>query len=131
VDRIQSATPVAGSFHPPTNERSNDMFTRVVELNGKPGKSNELTNTFNEKILPILQKQRGFQDEIVLLSDTDPDRALGISFWDTKEDAELYHREQFPKIQDAIRHLLNGEPVVRTFNVLSYVGKKIGVRKAA
>lgn len=107
------------------------MFTRVVELNGKPGKSDELTKTFNDQILPILQKQRGFQDEIVLLSDTDPDRALGISFWDTKEDAELYHREQFPKIQDAIRHLLNGEPVVRTFNVLSYVGKKIGARKAA
>ena len=74
---------------------------------------------------------RGFQDEIVLLSDTEPDRALGISFWDTKEDAELYHREQFPKIQDSIRHLLDGEPIVRTFNVLSYVGKKIGVRKAA
>ena len=107
------------------------MFTRVVELNGKPGKSKELTKTFNEKILPILQKQRGFQDEIVLLSDTDPDRALGISFWDTKEDAELYHREQFPKIQDSIRHLLDDEPVVRTFNVLSYVGKKIGVSKAA
>jgi heme-degrading monooxygenase HmoA len=107
------------------------MFTRVVELNGKPGKSNELETTFNEKILPILQKQRGFQDEIVLLSETDPDRALGISFWDTKEDAELYHREQFPKIQDSIRHLLNEEPKVRTFNVLSYVGKKIGVRKAA
>jgi heme-degrading monooxygenase HmoA len=107
------------------------MFTRVVELNGKPGKSKELTNTFNEKILPILQKQRGFQDEIVLLSDTDPDRALGISFWDTKEDAEQYHREHFPEIQDSIRHLLDGEPVVRTFNVLSYVGKKIGVSKAA
>jgi heme-degrading monooxygenase HmoA len=63
------------------------MFTRVVELKGKPGKSKELTNTFTEKVLPILQKQRGFQDEILLLSDTDPDRALGISFWDTKEDA--------------------------------------------
>ena len=107
------------------------MFTRVVELNGKPGKSEQLTNTFNEKILPILEKQPGFQDEIVLLSDTDSDRALGISFWDTQEDAELYHREQFQKIQDSIRHLLSGEPIVRTFNVLSYVGKKIGVKKAA
>ena len=29
------------------------MFTRVLELNAKPGKSKELTNTFNEKILAI------------------------------------------------------------------------------
>ena len=107
------------------------MFTRVVELNGKPGKSNDLETTFNEKILPILQKQRGFQDEIVLLSDADPDRALGISFWDTKEDAERYQREQFPTIHDSIRHLLEGEPIVRTFNVLSYFGKEIGTEKAA
>jgi hypothetical protein len=54
-----------------------------------------------------------------------------ISFWDSKEDAERYHREQFRKIHDSIRHVLDAEPVVRTFNVHSYVGKKIGVAKAA
>ena len=107
------------------------MFTRVVELTSKRGKSKELANTLNEKVIPILQKQRGFQDEIVLVSDTEPDRVLGISFWDNQGDAELYHRGQFPKIQDSVRHLLEGEPVVRTFNVHSYVGQKIGAGKAA
>ena len=68
------------------------MFTRVVELTSKPGKSKELTNTLNEKVIPILQKQRGFQDEIVLVSDTEPDRVIGISFWDNQGVAELYHR---------------------------------------
>jgi heme-degrading monooxygenase HmoA len=121
----------AGSFHPLTKERSKDMFTRVVELTSKLGKSKELTNTLNEKVIPILQKQRGFQDEIVLVSDTEPDRVLGISFWDNQGDAELYHREQFPKIQDSVRHLLEAEPVVRTFNVHSYVGQKIAAHKAA
>jgi heme-degrading monooxygenase HmoA len=107
------------------------MFTRVVEVTSKSGKARELTNTINEKALPILKKQRGFTDEIVLVSDTEPDRVLSISFWNTKEDAELYHREQFSKIQDSIRHLLEGEPQIRTFNVHTYVGHKVGAEKAA
>ena len=107
------------------------MFTRVVELTSKAGKSKELANTINEKAIPILKKQRGFQDEIVLISDTEPNRILGISFWDTREDAEQYHREQFPTIQDSVRHLLESAPVVQTFNVHTYIGQKIAADKAA
>ena len=122
----------AHDFLSPSNhKRSNNMFTRVVELTSKSGKSKELANTINEKAVPILRKQRGFQDEIVLVSDIDPDRVVGISFWDSREDAERYNREQFPTIQDSVRHLLESEPVVRTFNVHTYIGQKIAAHKAA
>jgi heme-degrading monooxygenase HmoA len=107
------------------------MFTRVVELKSKSGKSKELTDTLNEKVVPILKKQRGFVDEIALVSETEPDRLIGISFWDSREDAELYRREQFPKIHDSVRHLLEAEPVVRTFNVHPYPGQKIAAQRAA
>ena len=107
------------------------MFTRVVEVKSKAGKAKELTNTVNEKVLPILKKQHGFVDEIVLISDKETDRVLAISFWNTREDAELYHREQFAKIQESVRHLLEGEPLVRTFNVETYIGQKIAAHKAA
>jgi quinol monooxygenase YgiN len=107
------------------------MFTRVVEIKSKAGKSKELTNTVNEKVLPILKKQRGFVDEIVLISDKENDRVLAISFWNNSEDAELYHREHFPQVRDSVRHLLDGEPLVRTFNVETYVGQKIAAHKAA
>jgi heme-degrading monooxygenase HmoA len=62
-------------------------------------------------VLPILKKQHGFVDEIVLISDKETDRIMAISFWNTREDAELYHREQFAKIQESVRHLLEGEPL--------------------
>src|SRR5438552_3138609 len=42
------------------------MFTRVVELISESGKAKELANTINEKVVPILKKQRGFVDETVL-----------------------------------------------------------------
>ncbi|PYV65756.1 MAG: hypothetical protein DMG97_31395 [Acidobacteria bacterium] len=107
------------------------MFTRVVEIKSKSGKSKELTNAINEKVLPILKKQHGFVDEIVLVPDKETDRVLGISFWNTREDAELYHREHFPQVQDSVRHLLEGDPLVRTFNVETYIGQKIAAHKAA
>src|SRR5215469_15700655 len=118
-------------FHLLTTKRRTNMFTRVVELTSKSGKSKELSNMINEKAIPILKQQRGFQDEIVLVSDTEPDRILGVSFWDTREDAERYHREQFATIKASVRHLLESEPVVRTFNVHTYIGQKIAAHKAA
>jgi heme-degrading monooxygenase HmoA len=68
------------------------MFTRIVELTTKPGKNKQLSDTINDKVLPILKKQKGFVDETVLVSDKDDNRVLGLSFWNTKEDAEQYHR---------------------------------------
>ena len=107
------------------------MFTRVVELTSKSGKSKELANTINEKAVPILKKQRGFVDETVLLSDTEPTRVLGLSFWNSKEDADQYHREQYPKIHEMLRPLLETEPTIRTFEVHTSTTHRIAAGKAA
>jgi len=107
------------------------MFTRVVELTSESGKAKELANTINEKVVPILKKQRGFVDETVLVSDTEPTRVLGLSFWNSKEDAERYHREQYPKIHEIFKHLLETEPVIRTFEVHTSTTHKIAPGKAA
>ena len=107
------------------------MLTRVVELTSKFGKSKELADTIDEKALPILEKQRGFVDEMVLVSDVEPNRIVGISFWNSKADAEQYHREQFPKIHDLVRHLLETDPVVRTFDVHTSTTHRIEAGKAA
>ena len=107
------------------------MFTRIVEITGKSGKVNELTHMIHEKFLPILKKQTGFVDETVLTSDTNPNRILGISFWKTKEDAERYRREEYPKVSELLLPLVEGAPIVRTFDVQSSTSHKIAARKAA
>ena len=107
------------------------MFTRVVEITTKPGKNQQLGDTINEKVLSILKKQKGFVDEIVLISDKDDNRVLGLSFWDTREDAEQYHRAEYAKVQEIVRPLLDGEPVVRTFDVHTSTSHKIAAHKAA
>src|SRR5215469_13197567 len=115
----------------PNHERSANMFTRVVELTSKPSKAKELSDTINEKVVPILKKQRGFVDETVLVSDNDPTQVLGLSFWNRKEDAERYHREQYPEIHEMLKHLLETEPVIRTFDVHTSTPHRIVAGKAA
>ena len=107
------------------------MFTRVVELTSKPRKSRELSSLINDKIVPILKKQAGFVDEIVLVSDADSDRVLALSFWKTREDAERYQREQYNSVRETMQSVLEAEPVVRTFEVHTSTGHKIVSGKAA
>jgi quinol monooxygenase YgiN len=93
------------------------MFTRVVEMQCKGGKRDELMRAASEKIMPILKRQQGFQDEIALVSSSDPNRVLALSFWTRREDAERYHRDQFAQIREMLRPLCEGEPVVSTYDV--------------
>jgi len=107
------------------------MYTRVVEITSKSGKARELCNTVDDKALPILKKQAGFVDEMVTVSDTEPNKILALSFWKSREDAQRYEREQFDNVQKTIQHLLEGAPVVRTFDVHTSTLHKLTAEKAA
>lgn len=107
------------------------MFTRIVEITTKSGKAQEMATAIREKVLPILQKQNGFVDETVLVPDNEPNRVLAMSFWNRQEDAQRYHDTQYTNVRNAVQHLMEGEPQVRTFNVHSSTIHKIATGKAA
>ncbi len=107
------------------------MFTRVVALKAKQGKTRELSSAASEKVLPILRKQQGFQDEIVLVSNSDPNQLLALSFWNSREDAERYHREQFSQVTEMIRNFCDGDPHVSTYDVNTSTVHHITSGKAA
>ena len=107
------------------------MFTRVVEITSKSGKARELCNTIDDKVLPILKRQAGFVDETVIVSDTEPNRILALSFWNTREDAQRYERDQFDTVKKSVQHLMETTPVVRTFDVHTSTAHKLTAEKAA
>lgn len=107
------------------------MFARVVDLNCKPGKIEELRARLDQDVLPILRKQKGFVDELVLNSDRETGHVLAISLWTTRDDAERYQREQYEKIAEILRPGLSGEPRVNTFNVDLSTPHKITAKVAA
>ena len=63
------------------------MFTRNVTMHLKPNRVKQYTDTLENKVIPLLRKQKGFKDEISFVNRTGTE-ATGISIWDTKEDAE-------------------------------------------
>lgn len=107
------------------------MFTRMVELNCKPGKTKELSNLVQDKVIPLLRRQTGFVDEITISSETEPSRMLALSFWNTREDADRYQRNEYQKINDMIQHLVETSPTVKTFNVENSTTHKLAAGKAA
>jgi quinol monooxygenase YgiN len=64
------------------------MFARVVECQSKAGRSEQIGNGLENDVLPILQKQLGFVDFLMLSDTTNPARLVCISFWTSREDAE-------------------------------------------
>jgi hypothetical protein len=67
----------------------------------------------------------------VIVSDTEPDRVLALSFLRTREGAQRYERKQFDAVQKAIQHLLEAAPEVSTFNVHTSTAHKAAAEKAA
>jgi len=76
----------------------------------------EFTRTLEKEIIPLLRKQKGFQDEINLVSQ-ERNEAVAISLWDKKESAEAYNREQYPEVLKTLSKTVEGVPRVETFEV--------------
>ena len=92
------------------------MYSRHVSCNMKSIKREELTKLFDREILPLLQKQNGFNDEIAFV-DQDGKQVLAISLWDSKESADTYSRETYPQVLKTLARVIEGTPQVRGYEV--------------
>ena len=92
------------------------MFARSVTIRLRPNSVGEFNRTMEKDILPLLQKQRGFRDEISLVA-SNGSEAVGISLWDQREDAEAYNRAAYPEVQKFVAKVSEGNPQVQTYDV--------------
>jgi heme-degrading monooxygenase HmoA len=107
------------------------MHTLLIEGRVKPGKKSEFITIWNREILPTLKKQPGFVDEILLFGTAETESGVGIGLFKTREDAERYHREVFPRLANTVQHLMTGPPTVRQFNVEASETFRIAAKAAA
>ena len=103
------------------------MFARSVTIRLKPNGVAEFNKTLEKEILPLLQKQRGFRDEITLVAPNGAE-AVGISLWDQKEDAEAYNRATYPEVQRLLSKVSEGAPQVLTYEVATSTIHKVAAR---
>ena len=94
------------------------MFAHNVSFRLKSDRTDEFNKVFDTDILPLLRKQKGFQDEIALVAPGGED-AVGISLWDTKENAETYARGAYAGVLKTLQPMIQGEPRVQTYEVTS------------
>ena len=92
------------------------MFARSVTMRLKPNTVSEFNKTLEKEIMPLLQKQKGFRDELTLVS-SNGSEVLGISLWDQKQDAEAYNRAAYPDVQKILSKVIEGTPQVQTYEV--------------
>jgi quinol monooxygenase YgiN len=92
------------------------MYSRHVTCQLKPITREELTQLFDREILPVLQKQNGFNEEITFV-DPDGKQVLAISMWESKASADTYSRETYPQVLKSLARLVEGTPQVRGFEV--------------
>lgn len=92
------------------------MVARRVSMHLKPNSAAELTRRFDKDIIPLLRKQKGFQDEITFITTGGKD-AFGISLWDRTEDAEAYSRGTYPEVAKLLATIVEGTPLIETYEV--------------
>ncbi len=90
------------------------MFARQVMLQLRPNVANEFPVAFEKEILPLLRRQKGFLDELVLIT-PEKREVVAISLWETKEHAEAYNRELYPQVEKIVAKFIEGFPVVKKF----------------
>ena len=94
------------------------MFARKISLNLKPNMNTDFTRKLETEIVPVLRKQKGFQEQFFgVLPNTN--EAISISLWDQKENAENYNRTTYPELMKLLTPMVEGTPTVHSFEVHS------------
>ena len=106
------------------------MFARIVSIHLKPNSATEFAQLIEKEALPLLRKQKGFQDEMTFVVPGGAE-AVGISLWDQKDNADAYSRDTYPGVLKALGKVVEGTPQVRIYEVCNSTFHKIAARAAA
>jgi|SRR3954462_14472820 hypothetical protein len=94
------------------------MYAREISTRLKPSMLNDFNKTFEQEILPMLRKQKGFKDEITFFA-PDSNELIAISLWDNKESADAYNTASYPEVLKLLSKTFDSTPKVRTSEVIS------------
>lgn len=100
------------------------MFARSVSIRLKPNSVGQFTQIIEQDAIPLLRKQKGFQDEITLVAPNGTD-VVAISLWHQKENADAYSRDAYPALLKTLGRVVEGTPQVQTYEVVNSTSHKI------
>ena len=100
------------------------MYTRNVRIKLRDNCASEFKRILQEEIIPLLRKQKGFQDEIFFVA---PERneAIAISFWAKQIDAEAYNHVAYLDVLKLLSKVVEQMPIVETFEFTNSASREI------
>jgi heme-degrading monooxygenase HmoA len=113
TDGSRAATYIAASTHP---SKGSNMFTRIVSMTLKPNVAPQFSQLLEQKLVPALRKEPGFQDEVVFVVAGGPE-VVAISVWKTREDLENYARGGYRNVLGMLETLIEKEPRVEVYQL--------------
>jgi hypothetical protein len=93
------------------------MYVRNVSFRLKSNMQADYTRTFENQVLPLLRKQKGFRDEILLSNPGNQD-AVSISLWESRYAADDYNTNIYPQVLKTLANVIDGTPRVQTFETV-------------
>ena len=105
------------------------MFARKVTMNLKPNSVPEFTRRLEKEVIPLLQKQAGFRDELTIVA-TGGTEVLAISLWDRPENAEAYNSVTYPEVVKILSRVVDGTPHIQGCEVSNSTFHKIAAAAA-
>ena len=102
------------------------MFARNVSFHLKSNTLSDYTRTFENDVLPLLRKQKGFKDELTLSNPGSQD-VIAISLWENKANAEAYNTNTYPEVLRTLARMIDGTPRVQTFETVTSTYHNVAV----
>ena len=93
------------------------MYARNVSFRLKSNMQSDYTRTFENQILPLLRKQKGFKEEISLCNTGSAD-AVSISLWESKSNADDYNTNTYPEVLKTLAKIIDGTARVHTYETV-------------
>src|ERR1700739_3388303 len=128
--RISELTVVICTAPPASRTKESAMFARRVYMHLKPNSVAEFTQRLEKDVLPLLRKQKGFQDEITFVGQGGRE-AFAISLWDKPENAETYNRGNYSDVTKILATLIEETTQVETYDVVNSTFHKIAAAATA
>jgi quinol monooxygenase YgiN len=91
-------------------------YARKVHFQIKSGKEQDFVGVFEKDVLPLLQKQDGFQEGMTLVNTKG---AQAISLWDDRKSADAHQTAGHPQILAKLTTVIEGTPTVETYDTAS------------
>ena|SRR5579864_6613867 len=100
------------------------MIARIITCIVIPSKVGEFRTLLKHTLLPRIQSQHGFMENIEAL-DPNTGQYSSTTLWQNRSDLENYDNSLFPEIAAKISPLLNGNPTVQTLPVENSYAQRV------